>query len=368
MADTAAATAAAAAETAAASALPAGDIGFVGLGAMGRGMAANAAAALARHPGTGRLLLHNRTPGKAAPLLALGEHVREAAGLAELATGCGAICLMLADDGACDSVLGALCGAGLRAGALIINHSTCTAAFAEAARATVAAAGGAYVAAPVWGRPDAAAAARLVVAPGGPAAAVARAAPLLAAHGRLLAPLATARAASALKLIGNGALFGFVHVVAEALTLADKAGLPRDAVLGLVDAFFPAPAVQGYARRMAAGEFDATAGFTVDLALKDVRYVRALAEAARAPLATPGAAAGCPRRRRPRAPRAARRRPARRPARPPTRPPVPDAVFHSLLCASANGHGQKDVGAMILACQLAAGLPPPPDAAPDASA
>lgn len=63
-----------------------------------------------------------------------------------------------------------------------------------------------------------------------------------------------------------------------------------------------------------------TAHPAVDLALKDVRYMRQLAESSRSPLRTA------------------------------------DLVFNSLLQASANGYGKKDVGAMFLATQQAAGL------------
>lgn len=59
---------------------------------------------------------------------------------------------------------------------------------------------------------------------------------------------------------------------------------------------------------------------TVDLALKDVRYMRLLAESSRSPLRTA------------------------------------DLLFSSLLQASANGYGSKDVGAMFLSAQQAAGL------------
>lgn len=48
--------------------------------------------------------------------------------------------------------------------------------------------------------------------------------------------------------------------------------------------------VQGYARRIASESLDASAGFTVDLALKDVRYMRQLAEMSRCPLRVAGAA------------------------------------------------------------------------------
>eukprot|EP00878_Enallax_costatus_P026159 GHUV01028044.1.p1 GENE.GHUV01028044.1~~GHUV01028044.1.p1 ORF type:complete len:218 (+),score=65.46 GHUV01028044.1:618-1271(+) len=104
---------------------------------------------------------------------------------AKLAADCSIICMMLTDDKACGSTLQQLCSAGLQ-GKLVINHSTNSPEFAKAAVGQVASAGGDYISAPVWGRPDAAAAARLVVCPAGPSEAVQRAEAFLAAQGRVL--------------------------------------------------------------------------------------------------------------------------------------------------------------------------------------
>ncbi|KAF6266805.1 hypothetical protein COO60DRAFT_15093 [Scenedesmus sp. NREL 46B-D3] len=302
-------------------------LGFIGLGAMGLGMAGNLARQLKSQEAptspAHKLYVYNRTASKAEPLISDQDlNVQLAASPAELVAACSIICLMLADDVACDSMLQQLQQCNLQ-GKVIINHSTNTPAFAMAAAAQLHGKGCEYLAAPVWGRPDAASAARLIVVPAGPAEAVARAQPFLAAHGRLLPTQDAAHKANAMKLIGNFALFGFVETMCEALTLSDKNNIPREDMLAFVDAFFPAPSIQGYARRIATESLDAGAGFTVDLALKDVRYMRQLAEASRCPLR------------------------------------VADLVFNSLLAASANGYGLKDVGAMFLASQQAAGILPP---------
>uniref|UniRef100_A0A383VVZ5 6-phosphogluconate dehydrogenase NADP-binding domain-containing protein n=1 Tax=Tetradesmus obliquus TaxID=3088 RepID=A0A383VVZ5_TETOB len=295
---------------------------------MGLGMAGNLArllksqqapASLARK----ELFVYNRTASKAQPLTSHPDlSIQLAASPAEVAASCSIMCLMLADDVACDSMLQQLQQCDLQ-GKVIVNHSTNTPEFAMAAVAQLRGKGCEYIAAPVWGRPDAAAAARLIVVPAGPAEAVARVQPFLAAHGRLLPTQDAAHKANAMKLIGNFTLFGFVETMCEALTLADKNSIPREDMLAFVDAFFPAPSIQGYARRIASESLDAGAGFTVDLALKDVRYMRQLAEMSRCPLR------------------------------------VADLVFNSLLAASANGYGLKDVGAMFLTSQQAAGILPP---------
>lgn len=299
-------------------------LGFIGLGAMGRGMAANLQRLLSKQPpscprASTKLLLYNRTASKA-EALAQELGARSIASVSELHA-CTIVCLMLADDSACSCVLEQLLAAGpLQDNKVVINHSTTTPDFAKAAQQKVAAAGGVYLSVPVWGRPDAAAAAQLLVAPGGDAAAIRRVQPFLEAHGRLLPLLDTPDKASAFKLMGNFTLFGMVEIMCEALTLADKNGIPRDTFLAFVDAFYPCKPIQGYARRAAEEQLDPGQGFTVDLAIKDVRYMRQLADSSRCPLR------------------------------------VADAAFSSLLSAAANGYGDKDVGAMFLAVQQSAGL------------
>eukprot|EP00882_Tetradesmus_deserticola_P018429 GHRQ01019795.1.p1 GENE.GHRQ01019795.1~~GHRQ01019795.1.p1 ORF type:complete len:226 (+),score=86.97 GHRQ01019795.1:266-943(+) len=196
-------------------------LGFIGLGAMGLGMAGNLARELKNQEATAtlarkELYVYNRTTLKAQALTSNQDlNIQLAASPAELAAACSIICLMLADDVACDSVLQQLQQCNLR-GKVIINHSTNTPEFAMAAVAKLRDAGCAYLAAPVWGRPDAAAAGRLIVVPAGPAEALARAQPFLAAHGRLLPAQDAAHKANAMKLIGNFTLFGFVETMCEA--------------------------------------------------------------------------------------------------------------------------------------------------------
>lgn len=101
------------------------------------------------------LLLYNRTASKADSLVtdkALSSRAVESP--AAMAQQCSIICIMLADDAACASVLNQLTCAGGKClpGKVIINHSTTTPDFAKQAAQQVQAAGGAYLAVPVWGR------------------------------------------------------------------------------------------------------------------------------------------------------------------------------------------------------------------------
>eukprot|EP00879_Flechtneria_rotunda_P026787 GHRR01028612.1.p1 GENE.GHRR01028612.1~~GHRR01028612.1.p1 ORF type:complete len:234 (+),score=95.11 GHRR01028612.1:446-1147(+) len=227
--------------------------------------------------------------------------------------------MMLADDAACGQIIQELCKSEL-AGKLVINHSTSTVEFARAAERQVAGRGGIYLAANVWGRPDVASAGQLKVVPGGPAAAIERARPFLEAFGTLLPTQDAAYKANAFKLAGNFMLYSFVEAMAEGMTLAGKSGISRQHILAFVNAFFPAPSLQGYATRMTYDEFDAKQGAAVDIGIKDLRYARQLAESTRCPL------------------------------------PSADTVFNSLLSASADGHGSKDLSCMVLAVQQAAGV------------
>src|SRR5438445_296392 len=122
-------------------------VGFIGLGHMGIGMAANLLRA--GHEVT----VYNRTPGKAQGLVAQG--ARAAAGVAD-ACGGDAVVTMLADDGA---VEGAVFGeqgviGSLGKGAIHVSMSTISVALSERLTAAHANAGQRFVAAPVFGRPE----------------------------------------------------------------------------------------------------------------------------------------------------------------------------------------------------------------------
>jgi 3-hydroxyisobutyrate dehydrogenase-like beta-hydroxyacid dehydrogenase len=90
-------------------------VAFIGLGALGRPMAANLLRA--GHP----LHVHNRTPDAARPLLEAG--AQWAASPAKAAAAAPCLCLCLSDDAAVEAVLGAAI-AGLKPGSLVIDFST----------------------------------------------------------------------------------------------------------------------------------------------------------------------------------------------------------------------------------------------------
>jgi 3-hydroxyisobutyrate dehydrogenase-like beta-hydroxyacid dehydrogenase len=254
------------------------DIGFIGLGQMGTGMAANLVKA--GH----RVTVFNRTPAKAAPLVELG--ARAAASVADACRG-DAVITMLADDG---GVEGAAFGEGgiiasLPRGALHVSCSTISVALSEKLENEHARSGQRYVAAPVFGRPDVAAAAKLFVVAAGPADAIGAAQPLFDAIGqRTFVVAQTPKAANLVKLSGNFLIAAVVESLGEAMALVNKGGVDRHEYLEiLTSTLFNAPPYRIYGGLIASRKFE-PAGFAVPLGQKDIRLVLAAAEELNVPL------------------------------------------------------------------------------------
>src|ERR1700757_4499702 len=153
------------------------DVGFIGLGRMGAGMAANLL-----KPGH-RVSVYNRTAAKAEALIAQG--AKRAAGIADVCRG-EAVITMLSNDEAVEATVFGPDGlmSSLPVGALHISSSTISVALSQRLSEKHAERGHPFVAAPVFGRPDVAAAGRLFIVAGGSAAAVDKAMPLLTAIGQ----------------------------------------------------------------------------------------------------------------------------------------------------------------------------------------
>ena len=219
------------------------ELGFVGLGAMGQGMAR--VLLRAGH----RVTVWNRTRERAAPLAAEGATI--AATPAEAARG-GVVLSMLADDRAVEAVAGGPEGivAGLPSGGVHVSMSTIgpDTAVALARRHSDARQG--LVSAPVFGRPDAAAAARLAVLAAGPADAIARVMPALQALGPKVFVLGDdPGAANVVKLAGNFLVTAVIEGLAEAMALVGKAGVDRGKLLEvLVGSLFDAPVYRNYGK------------------------------------------------------------------------------------------------------------------------
>ena len=254
------------------------NVGFIGLGRMGSGMAVNLLKA-----GHG-VTVYNRTPGKAEALVAQG--ARAAASIFEACQG-HAVITMLANDDAVESVVlgdgGVL--ASLLAGAIHVSSSTISVALSEKLEKAHAKAGQRYIAAPVFGRPDVAAAGQLFVVAAGEKAAVETAAPLLDAMGqKTFVVSSSAKAANLVKLSGNFLIASVIESLGEAIALVGKGGVDRRLYLEvLTSTLFSSPVYKTYGTLIVEGKFE-PAGFAAPLGHKDIGLVLAAAEELRVPL------------------------------------------------------------------------------------
>lgn len=253
-------------------------VGFIGLGRMGGGMAANLLKA--GHEVT----VYNRSPGKADALLKDG--ARAAGSIAEACRG-EALITMLADDAAVEGVVlgagGAL--ASLRPGAIHISMSTIGVATVEQLAAAHGKAQQRFISAPVFGRPEAAAAGKLFIVAAGNADTIAACQPLFAAMGQRTFVFGEApSAANLVKLSGNFLIAATIEALGEAFALVSKAGIDRRAYLEmLTGTLFTAPLYKTYGQAIAEQQFE-PAGFAAPLGFKDVRLGQAAAETLRVPL------------------------------------------------------------------------------------
>jgi 3-hydroxyisobutyrate dehydrogenase-like beta-hydroxyacid dehydrogenase len=241
-------------------------VGFLGLGQMGAAIAANILKA--GHD----LQVWNRSPEKAEPLV--GDGATLARTPREAAEGRDIVITMLADDAALEQVLSGDDGliAGLGANALHVSMSTIAVATADAIAARHASRGQRFMSAPVFGRPEAAAAAKLFVLAGGGAAEVERARPILEAIGQRVFEVGERpSAANLVKLCGNFSIMAAIETLGEAMALAEKGGVGKAKLLEvLTGTLFDAPVYRTYGQILVNESFR-PAGFAAPLGLKDLR-------------------------------------------------------------------------------------------------
>ena len=291
-------------------------IGFIGLGNMGVPMAQNLLNA--GHP----LSVFNRTASRADGLCEQG--ATRAATPRALAGQSEIVLSIVADDAALRAIAlgddGVL--AGLSAGKIHVDMSTVSPDVSKELDQLYRAQGGQFIASPVFGRPDAAAAAKLWICPAGPPQAIERCRPVFEAMGQgVIVVGEEPHLANALKLVGNFFVISAIETLSEAFTLAEKSGLDVETVLELLKALLPVPLFQGYGTRIAHNEFTPP-GFALRLGIKDVDLMRRLADQSSAPL------------------------------------PLADLAHQHLVAANARGRGDLDWGALITVVRELAGLAP----------
>ncbi len=287
------------------------DIGFIGLGTMGSQVAGNLVKA------GNKVRVWNRSR---APVDALARVGALPVSTAREAFSGDAVFSMLADDAAVHAVIDELLE-GAPKGLVHVNMATISVSLARDLAAQHQALGLAYVAAPVFGRPDSAATAKLNIIVAGEPGAVTRIEPLLAVIGQRTWPMgAQPERANVVKLAGNFMLGAAVEAMAEASAMASRNGVaPADLLDILTNGIFPAPTYKIYGAAMAERRYD-PAGFKLSLMLKDIRLALAAADDARVPM------------------------------------PLADVVHESLLEAVAHGQGDRDLAALAEMAMVRAGV------------
>jgi 3-hydroxyisobutyrate dehydrogenase-like beta-hydroxyacid dehydrogenase len=254
-------------------------IGFIGIGQMGSGMARNLVNA--GHDVT----VYNRTHSRAEEFAKQGG--KAAATLRDAVTGAEVVITMLADDAAIREVMHASDGIldSLQPGALHISMSTISVAISRAMAKAHAEKKQHYVAAPVFGRPDAAAAAKLFTVAAGAKQDIDRCQPLFDVMGqRTFVVSDDPPAANVIKLTGNFLITTVIESLAESFALAQKSGIERSVLLEvLTNSLFNAPIYKNYGGMIAEDRYEPV-GFRMPLGFKDNRLLMNYAEECSVPM------------------------------------------------------------------------------------
>lgn len=293
-------------------------LGFIGTGNMGFPMAANLLRA--GH----EVQVYNRSREKTAPLARQGATVVDTP--AQAARGAKLVFSMLANDAAVkaatlgeDGVL-----AGLAAGAVHVSMSTVSPDTSSELAARHAERGQRYLAAPVFGRPEAARDGKLAICVSGDADARRLAHAVLGVFGQRIEDFGgDPRAANVVKLAGNFMIGAALEAMAEAFALVEKNGIPRKQAADLYgQTLFACPVYQGYGQAIAAHCYE-PAGFTVPLGLKDLSLALDTAQRGHVPM------------------------------------PLGDLVRQRLTALVAKGRNEIDWAGLAIEISEAAGLPHP---------
>ena len=251
-------------------------VGFIGLGRMGQAMAGRLV------DGGHTLTVYNRSREKCAELEKKGAKV--ATSIAEACKGQEVVITMVADDKALTEVVKEISGA-LAKGAIHVAMGTHGVHALREVDAVHQKAGQHFVASPVLGRPEAAAAGQIGIVPAGPAEAVEKLAPLNALMGRRTFVAGTKpEGAAAVKLANNMLIGCAIEAMGEAFSLVRKYGVDPSAFYEVfTDGLFSAPAYKVYGNIIAKELYDQV-GFTTALGLKDTGLMLAAGLAENVPL------------------------------------------------------------------------------------
>jgi len=254
------------------------EVALIGVGKMGHGIAKTLLRA--GH----RVTVYNRTHSRAEALRTDGAIV--AVSVAEACRN-EVVFTMVADDAALEGFVFGEGGilASLPRGAAHVSLSTISVALSDRLTAEHGKASHGYLAAPVFGRPEAAEAGRLAVVVGGADALVQKYKPLFETMGpKLFVVGERPSMANVVKLSGNFLIATVLESLAEALAFARKSGVDAGALMEFLTAtLFNAPVYKIYGDLIVQAKHE-PAGFALPLGLKDVRLVLQAAEAANVPM------------------------------------------------------------------------------------
>jgi 3-hydroxyisobutyrate dehydrogenase-like beta-hydroxyacid dehydrogenase len=255
------------------------NVGFIGLGRMGQGMARRILS------GGHNLAVHDVVMSQVADVVAAG--ATAAATVADVCKGRDVVVTMLVEDAAVTDV--ALREAGIRdslpAGAIHLAMGTYGVAAIRTLAAAHADAHQFLVAAPVLGRPDLAATGQLGIVTGGADNAVQRCEPLFEAIGRRTFHAGSVpEAATVVKLSDNLVLGSAMVAMAEGFSLVRKYGVEPQVLYDVMtEGLFAAPAYKGYGKTMVDRTWDRV-GSPITVGLKDANLIQAAADLARVPM------------------------------------------------------------------------------------
>ena len=228
------------------------------------------------------LTVYNRTSEKTKPFVSAGaapaRTPREAAAAADI------VVTNLMDDA---SVLDTVTGengilAGMRPGAIHIGTTTISPSLSTRLAALHTAHGSHYIAGPVSGRPEAAAAGKLFTFLAGKPEAIERSRPVISAYADRIIPMGEDHAvANSMKLVGNFMVAGLIELIGQVIVFAEQRGVDPVIITGMIKQYMPA--ASEYTDRISTRNFG-NAGFTLDGGLKDVTLILAAAAEVHTPL------------------------------------------------------------------------------------
>lgn len=245
-----------------------GGIGFVGAGRMGTAM-------IGRLRGAGYdVRVYNRTPSRAA---ATGAVVAPTA--REAATGAALVLVSLADDAAVEAAYGGADGllAGLAPGTVVVETSTVAPETIHRLARLVAGRGADLLDAPVSGSVPVVERGELTFLVGGEPSTLDKVRPALDCMARTVFHLGPTGAGATMKLAVNSVVHGLNQAIAEALVLAERAGVDRAAAYDVFSASAVAAPYVHYKRAAFLAPDDSAVAFRLDLVAKDLALIEALA-------------------------------------------------------------------------------------------